>query len=261
MSQPDLSPLTVADYQGFLERHGFTLASDGLWGPKTQGAHEAFTQRILPAMPEADAASFIAEQEGFDIPPDVPSEESGITVGVGYDLSAVTRQQVIRDWAAYLNPAKVYALQSVVGLTGAAAKARLPEVRRTVDITKPAAIAEFHDQELPRIVNATYAFCPHAGSLPPDAQSALMSLVYNRGTATRGAGRSGMARLRSLVAQGAFFALAKEIYAMAPLWAVGGLLNRFKDHALESDMWDRRHAEGDLMVVAGLRTTLNKTNL
>jgi GH24 family phage-related lysozyme (muramidase) len=81
----------------------------------------------------------------------------------------------------------------------------------------------FWSVTLPEFGALTRKTYPGAEKLPPDAQAALVSLVYNRGSSLSGARRAEMANIRRHVARGDLEAIAKELEAMKRLWVGKGL--------------------------------------
>lgn len=117
-----------------------------------------------------------------------PGGQSGVTVGVGYDLGYVKPIWLHEDWDGLVDPKVIAALTSVCGLTGPAAKAALPKVE---DVTIPWTIADrqFRTSLLPRYVGETLEKLPNARKLSPDCLGSMVSLVYNRGPSFRNARR------------------------------------------------------------------------
>jgi hypothetical protein len=112
--------------------------------------------------------------------PTLPGADSGITVGVGYDLGQESIQQIVTDWSDYLPDEVVVRLCAVAGLRGQNAREALPGV---VDIVVPyeAASAVFGKRSLPRFTDGTIKAMPKAAELPDDSLGALVSISYNRG--------------------------------------------------------------------------------
>jgi hypothetical protein len=181
--------------------------------------------------------------------PSWPGGESGVTIGIGYDLGYSTRAQFRADWQDLLPSAECGRLESVIELKGTAAKAKVAGLR---DIRIPLLQAEkvFEVRTLPAYAKRTRAALPGCEFLPADAQGALLSLVFNRGDSMSTAdSRREMRAIRSIVRDCGWKTLrndarqrvlddvAAQIRAMKRLWdpkKLGGL------HA-------RRDAEADLV--------------
>ena len=70
--------------------------------------------------------------------------------------------------------------------------------------------------------------------LHPNAQAALLSLVYNRGTSLSGPHRTEMAAIKELVVQKDYKGISQQIRSMKRLWenkGLDGLLKRRDDEA------------------------------
>src|SRR4051794_38551436 len=68
------------------------------------------------------------------IHPEWPKGDSGVTIGIGYDLGMVKLAQFQADWSGYLTAAIMGRLSPCIGKTGGHASALLASVR---DITVP----------------------------------------------------------------------------------------------------------------------------
>lgn len=168
------------------------------------------------------ARKLILDFEGLNQPSRWPKGSSGITIGIGYDLGYVTVDQFESDWGPYLTADQLRRLKTAVGKRGTAAANRAAQF---ADITIKRADAEkvFVERTLPlHALRAELAF-PGIGALPPDAQGALVSLVFNRGTSMEGPRRAEMRAVRDAVAAGDLAAIAAQIRAMKRLWEGQGL--------------------------------------
>jgi len=119
--------------------------------------------------------------------PTWPGVQSGVTIGVGYDLGYYSKSAFALDWRDKLDPGDYVRLERVVGLKKTAAKNALSSVR---DIVIPWAAAEqvYVNNTIPTQVNRTKRTFPRSiqttmspGKLNADAFGALVSLVFNRG--------------------------------------------------------------------------------
>jgi GH24 family phage-related lysozyme (muramidase) len=178
------------------------------------------------------AIRLILDYEGLDKPGNWPGGASGITIGIGYDLGYVTVDQFESDWGELLSAQDINVLRPVVGLRGIRAKhkaASLPDIV----ITRTVAEKVFAERTIPLTqFKAAQAF-PGIDKLPPDAQGALVSLVYNRGTAMADDSpedrRKEMRAIRDAVARRDMKAIALQLRLMKRLWVgkgLNGLLKR-----------------------------------
>ncbi len=126
------------------------------------------------------ALRLILEAEGLDQPAKWPGGGSGITLGIGYDLGFVTVQQFEQDWGPILSADQMERLKTVIGLTGGAAEMRAPQFS-DIKVTRAQGEEVFKKRTLPLHSGRTEQAFPGVDQLPPDAQGALVSLVFNRG--------------------------------------------------------------------------------
>lgn len=169
-----------------------------------------------------------------------PEGQSGITIGVGYDLGYVTRAEMVATWGPHLAPAMIEALKPAVGKKGADAKALLAELKPQVDVPWEAAYAVFRDKTLPKFEAATISALPNTDRLSPDSFGALVSLTFNRGP-SYGRARSAndptdryreMRAIKSHMTARDFAAIPAEIRAMQRIWpTVAGLQRRRREEA------------------------------
>ena len=146
-----------------------------------------------------------------------PGGESGVTIGIGYDLGTVTTNEFALDWRAYLPAADVAALSKVVGRQGDQARNALASVKSVV-VTFDVAEKVFYLTTLPKFAIDTRQLYPGTEKLPPDAAGALVSLVYNRGTRLKGDTRKEMRAIRALVRNIDLTGIAAQLRSMERLW-------------------------------------------
>ena len=123
-----------------------------------------------------------------------PEGESGVTIGIGYDLGYHSRAEIQEAWGGYLSAADLVRLAACAGKKGADASAALEDVRN-IDVPFAAARAVFRQILLPNYARQTLAAFPGAVSLPPDCFGALVSLVFNRGPSLTGDRRREMRQI------------------------------------------------------------------
>jgi hypothetical protein len=124
-------------------------------------------------------------------------------------------------------------LKSVSKFTGQVAKNALPGVK-SVTIPFTTAITVFSTITLPQYAGMTRSRYPGVEKLPPDAQGALLSLIYNRGTGIEGDTRREMKNIIPLVAAGDLAGIAAEIRSMKRIWKnknLPGLIERREKEA------------------------------
>ena len=165
--------------------------------------------------------------------PIFPGGESGATIGIGYDLGYNTKTLIDADWRGKISDAAVELLKTAAGVKGSAAAAIVANLK-TVSIPFVAAREVFYVSTLPRYAKDTRGIYPGIENLPADAQGALLSLVYNRGSSLSGDKRREMKEIVALVAAKDLNGIAAQITAMKRLWdknKLGGLHRRRDDEA------------------------------
>jgi hypothetical protein len=165
-----------------------------------------------------------------------PKGQSGVTIGVGYDLRFANRSYIDRDWPM-LSAADRRLLYQVAGLGGVAARAALSRVA-AVDIPWEPAKSQFM-AFLPYPTEQTEtAFGPNCSKLPDDSFGALVSLIYNRGPAMspNSQKRREMYEIKQLVIAQDFAKIPDRIRSMKRIWQgdsnARGLLRRREAEAL-----------------------------
>jgi len=171
-----------------------------------------------------------------------PGEQSGVTIGVGYDLGYVNKTEFSEDWKD-LSKEIFDRLYKVVGIKGYNAKNL---IRGLKDITIPwdLALKVFNNKTVTKFYNLTRQTFPNFDNLPEDAKGGLVSLVFNRGAALEGDRRREIKLIRDgmkLVSnydQKALTFIANQIRNMKRIWAGG---------SIEKGMSRRRDAEAKII--------------
>lgn len=129
-----------------------------------------------------------------------PIAQSGITIGIGYDLGQNSADEIRRDWSAYLPAETVDRLVVAANRRRDAALALQPSLR---DITIPynLALQVYYNRSLPDFVTQTESIYPGAANqINPTALAALASMVFNRGASLTGPSRLEMRQIRDAIA-------------------------------------------------------------
>jgi hypothetical protein len=248
-----MSTLTVAQRIQALQRR-LDLRPDGVIGPVTLTRLEETMSECLPAqgpsVPEMPPANLTVSRRGLDLivsheigsaanynrslqNPIWPGGQSGVTIGIGYDLGYNSVAQIERDWRGRISDAHLAQLVGVAGLKGETARQARTRVRSVVVLFE-AARQVFYTETLPRFARMTRQTYPGVEHLPADAQAGLLSLVYNRGASLSGSTRREMLAIRDLVARGDLLGIAAQIRSMKRLWegkGLPGLLRRRDEEA------------------------------
>ena len=94
----------------------------------------------------------------------------------------------------------------------------------------------FLERSVPKYQAQTQQAFPGVDALPADAQGALFSLVYNRGTSMNGDSRKEMRAIRDAVPNGDLQEIANQLRAMKRLWVNKGLDGLLKRRDAEADL-------------------------
>lgn len=201
----------------------------------------------IPAGPRHDAAGYqliLDFEVGGGRPyydarlarPTWPGFASGVTWGIGYDGGYNSRSVILTDWhrVPYGDRER---LADVSGITGKAAKPLAAGLRDIV-VAWPHAEEVFQRVTIGRFWAQTRRAFPGVEKLPPSAQWALLSLVYNRGPGMSGARRAEMREIRAAVARGDLRAAAEANRRSIRLW---------RGTEIERGMRRRRNAESELL--------------
>jgi len=153
----------------------------------------------------------------YDPQPEWPGENSGVTIGIGWDLGMTPFSDTTRAWSPHLPASTLAALVGVSGRHGEAAQTVLPYVRH-LSIPWAAAMAVFEDVTLPTWYLRTLRIYPQAEELPGDCAAALVSLVFNRGPALAGERRREMCNIQALLKTGNLKEIPNQFREMVRLW-------------------------------------------
>jgi GH24 family phage-related lysozyme (muramidase) len=157
--------------------------------------------------------------------PTVPSNGSGVTIGIGYDLGMNKPHQIQKDWQGKVNANALAFFMSCADKTGlTASKMITPATRFFVPYS--AAYEVFRTSTLPRFCRLTKISFPAIEQLNPLAQAVIVGIVYNRGnglvdvttTARRERRREEMRNLVGAISKQDYVSIAEEIENMKRLW-------------------------------------------
>lgn len=168
--------------------------------------------------------------------PSCPGGQSGVTIGLGYDLGYNTEKQFFQDWGNQLIPNFLDPLKKVIGLKGEQAKQMLRGEILQVRIPYNAAYEVFVKSSIPRYYALTKAIYPEIDTLNEDTQGALVSMVYNRGNKLEGDSRIEMKAIVDLVKNKDYEGIAEEIEKSKRLWESKGLDGLVKRREAEADL-------------------------
>lgn len=174
--------------------------------------------------------------------PTWPGEQSGVTIGVGYDCGYVNKTEFSNDWKDL--PKKDFdRLYKMVGIKGYRAK-ELARRLRDIIIPWEMSLKVFMNKTVKKFYDLTEKTFPNFDKLPEDAKGGLVSLVFNRGAALEGDRRREMKAIRDIMARSQNFdqktlsQIAEQIRKMKRIW-IGG--------SIEKGMSRRRDAEAKII--------------
>jgi len=239
---------------------------DGNVGPQTITKTEAFINPSLPKPPQG--ASMVVSTKSLELiieqevtskevynkkyqKPIWPGGDSGVTIGIGYDLGFNGVTEINAAWGLHVTTADLTLLLSVKKLTRQAARNALAGVQ-SVKIPYYTALKVFYQSSLPVFSRKVKRIYPGAEKLPPDAQGALLSLVYNRGESLdpNKSSRREMRNIAPLVAAGNLNGIAREIRSMKRLWEkLPGLIRRREKEAVLVEYASFNILPEDLVIV------------
>ncbi|TPI51708.1 MULTISPECIES: hypothetical protein [unclassified Mesorhizobium] len=219
----DATPEVVAKVRGLREYVDLTA---GLETSPTQEAPSAtpISSRATDLLIRFEVSSGEVYEKLYQAPT-WPKGQSGVTMGVGYDLGYADGRAIRKDWASYVEKAAVDRLVLASGIIGKPAKKLAAEM---ASIRVPFAVAHRQFLELmqPRYVGITERALPNFGDLPEDCRGALVSLVYNRGASfsipkkkdPHGRYKE-MRAIRQLMVEKNYSGIPEQMLKMRRLWA------------------------------------------
>lgn len=170
-----------------------------------------------------------------------PGGESGVTIGIGYDLGYVTLKQFDEDWSVLHSTTRDF-LKQVIGLKGTVAKEKLRYLG-AVKISWENSLYVFREKTLPKVEAETLRTFPGVEDLDPLCFGALVSLVYNRGASLKGDRRREMLQIQQTIAAGKPEYVPGQFRQMKRLWPdVRGLRLR---RDVEADLFQKGLSKGE----------------
>lgn len=139
----------------------------------------AISQRAIDLIIEAE----IGSEDDYLIEyarPEWPGVDSGVTIGIGYDLGQQDAATICADWGGRVPDDVLVRLAACAGVTGRAA---IPVASglHSVVIDWHQALAVFMARNVTKYTALTIETFPGIETLGPDCLGALVSLVFNRG--------------------------------------------------------------------------------
>lgn len=162
--------------------------------------------------------------------------DSGLTIGLGYDIGYVKEAQLFSDWQG-LNLNFLNALKRFCGVKGEVVKTMMRGEVLNVIIPYNIAYEVFVKKSIPKYYAMTKKIYPQLDELNDDTRGALVSMVYNRGAKIDGDSRKEMKAIVDLVAKKDYDGIAEQIEQSKRLW----------EHKNLDGLVLRREAEADLI--------------
>jgi uncharacterized protein (TIGR02594 family) len=189
------------------------------------------SQKAIDLIVEAEVTSKAVYEKRYRHPI-WPKGQSGVTVGIGYDVGHQSKDQVAQDWTGVIDDNMVKLLQKACGIKGPAAGPLAKELA-AVDVPFDKAMQVFLKRDVPRWVGIVAKALsnikdPH---ITPDRLGALVSLAYNRGPSFAKAGDRyrEMNNIRRHMTGRQFALIPDEFRSMKRLWPDMAGLRRRRD--------------------------------
>lgn len=197
------------------------------------------------------AIDLILESEGIDQPYKWPGGGSGITLGYGVDIGA--DPDGLEHWRGVLADTEIQTLKQAVGVTGRAAK-QLETRFVGIKVSRSQAAYVFAAITLPTEIRKTLKAFPGVEFMPPEVLGAMVSLVYNRGTAIEGERRREMRIIHEILEEfGTFDQAQRDACRVEYMTKIAGQFRRMKrlwiGQGLDG-LLARRDKEADLILSA-----------
>lgn len=194
----------------------------------------------LPTAPGLTKAGFdlITEFEGWAGRPELPDlRYSGVSWGFGYDGHQNSVANILNDWAALdpPEPSRLAATQPFYG------RGAIQANRDVHDILIPHSVGDrvFVEVDMARVYDQCRRAMPGFDRLRPNAQSAIASLIFNRGPQMSGPNRLEMRAIRDAVPDRDYEEIASQFRKMVRVW---------EGTQIEFGMRRRRIAESQLVL-------------
>jgi hypothetical protein len=163
--------------------------------------------------------------------PEWPGEQSGATIGIGYDLGQTDKATIRKDWGGIVPEGTLDAMLNASGKTGAAGKTATAQIRSSVDIPWDVALGAHEDSVVPRWEAKLEKALPNTDLLSPDSFGALLSLIFNRGPSFNNTGDRyrEMRAIKAHMKAKNFDAIPAELRAMKRIWPNSAGLRKRRD--------------------------------
>lgn len=182
-----------------------------------------------------------------------PGGTSGVTIGLGYDIGNQSAVQAQKDLEGILPQEDIDRLKRYCGLIGTICKQKLPI---PVKVSWDQAEKIFYRTSIKRYARMAASVYDELETLHPYEQTAVVGLVYNRGSNTKDAPGSDRRREMNLLIQAIKLdddkTMAKLFRQMKRLWderKQGGLIRRRELEAAYIEAVDTPISEEDKLYI------------
>jgi hypothetical protein len=169
--------------------------------------------------------------------PEWPGGNSGVTIGIGYDLGMASAGKIEADWRGRVNDEMLAVMVSCAGVHGNAARPLCASVRDKIDIPWDIAIDVFLNRDIPEWEGAVSRAVPDSKVLSADCRGALVSLAYNRGAGGFNSTSDRFSEMRAIKQH-----ISEKLYSKVPV-DFKGMKRLWPDM---KGLRDRRDAEAEL---------------
>ncbi len=172
--------------------------------------------------------------------PTWPGGNSGVTIGVGYDLGWSSAAAFTKAWSGILAETQTGVLAPVCQKKADEAHSQVGQPAiKAVRVTWDQASAQF-DRHLPQFIGETAGAFANCDGLSAESLGALVSLVYNRGSDHSNTPRRvEMFNIATLMAAKNYAAVPAQIRAMKRLWQdVQGAEGLIERRELEAKLFE-----------------------
>ena len=167
-----------------------------------------------------------------------PEGASGPTAGFGVDAGYYTKNELREIFQSYVSDSELALILGASGKTGQAGREYTKKLKGII-ITWQEATEIFEKFTLPKFTSLAEKVFPGVNDLCENAQAAILSLVFNRGSSLSGGRRIEMLNIKNLIPKKDYKGIAKEFRKMKRLWK--------NNPNSDSDLTDRRESEAKLV--------------
>ena len=150
--------------------------------------------------------------------PTWPGGASGMTLGIGVDCGYYSKEE-LESLFHFLPKQQLELVKNASGKTGQAGKEYTKSVKdKGIIVTWDQALEIFDNLTWPKFARLAERAFPGLDQLCDDAYGAIVSLVFNRGTAMQGDSRLEMRNIRDLVTKKDYKGIANQFRKMKRIW-------------------------------------------